>query len=118
MKRFIAVAIALLLALSVAPAMAGDDLLANQGTLTFHALSTMSTAERAALTPLTGEQLAAINGGLFVALGSALGDFVCALTACNQPPPPPPPPRGGAGSGAEGASGNPGTGGTGGTAGR
>jgi hypothetical protein len=53
MKIVISVAIALALALSVVPAMAED---------TFQAFGKMSTGEQKFVTPLTDEQLAAIEG--------------------------------------------------------
>jgi hypothetical protein len=56
MKTVISVALALILALSVMPAMAGD---------TFHALGKMSTDEQGPLTPLADNELAAIEGGFF-----------------------------------------------------
>jgi hypothetical protein len=55
MKTVISVGLAFALMLSVAPAMAGE-------TDTFQAFSTMAAGERARLTALTDEQLAAIEG--------------------------------------------------------
>jgi hypothetical protein len=56
MKTVISVALALILGLSVIPAMAGD---------TFQALSKLSTDEQGPLTPLADNELAAIEGGFF-----------------------------------------------------
>jgi hypothetical protein len=53
MKTVISIAIALALALSVVPAMAED---------TFQALSNVSAGEQQLLTPLSDEQLSAIEG--------------------------------------------------------
>jgi hypothetical protein len=55
MKTVISVGLAFALMLSVAPAMAGE-------TDAFQAFSTMAAGERARLTALTDEQLAAIEG--------------------------------------------------------
>ena len=54
MKTVISVAIALSLVLSVVPAIAGED--------AFRALSSMAAGEQELLTPLSDEQLAAIEG--------------------------------------------------------
>jgi hypothetical protein len=56
MKTVISVALALILGLSVMPAMAGD---------TFQALSKLSTDEKSPLTPLADNELAAIEGGYY-----------------------------------------------------
>jgi hypothetical protein len=56
MPTVTSVALALILALSVVPAMAGD---------TFQAFSKMSTDKQDLLTPLADNQLAAIEGGFF-----------------------------------------------------
>jgi hypothetical protein len=56
MKAVVSIALALILALSVVPAMAGD---------TFQALSKMSTDKQTLLTPLADNELAAIEGGYF-----------------------------------------------------
>jgi hypothetical protein len=53
MKGMIGVALAFALALCAAPAMAGD---------TFQAFRTLPAAERARLTPLADDQLAAVEG--------------------------------------------------------
>jgi hypothetical protein len=55
MKAAIGLVVALALTLSAVPVIAGD---------TFHALSTLSAAERASLTPLPDDRLAAVEGGL------------------------------------------------------
>jgi hypothetical protein len=56
MKTVTSVALALILALSVVPTMAGD---------TFQAFSKMSTDKQDLLTPLADNELAAIEGGFF-----------------------------------------------------
>jgi hypothetical protein len=56
MKTVISVALALILGLSIIPAMAGD---------TFQALSKLSTDEQGPLTPLADNELAAIEGGYY-----------------------------------------------------
>jgi hypothetical protein len=64
MKKALSLALALALTLAVVPAMAGDD--ETFGSKTpgmFQALSSLSSAEQAALTPLSDDQLAAIEGG-------------------------------------------------------
>jgi hypothetical protein len=57
MKIAIGLALALALALSSAPAIAGD---------TFHAFSTLPATEQASLTALSDDQLATVEGGLFI----------------------------------------------------
>jgi hypothetical protein len=63
MKKAFAVMIALMLMLSIAPAMAGDEFV-GKASDTFYALSKMATEEQGALTPLPDDQLAAITGGV------------------------------------------------------
>jgi hypothetical protein len=64
MKRALSLALALALTLAVVPAMAGDDeTFGSQTPGMFQALSSLSSAEQAALTPLSDDQLAAIEGG-------------------------------------------------------
>lgn len=63
MKKLTSIAIAFLLVLSVVPAMAGDQT-DSQATVSFQALSNLSTTESQALTPLTDTELAAIEGGV------------------------------------------------------
>jgi hypothetical protein len=63
MKRALSLALALALTLAVVPAMAGDD--ETFGSKTpgmFQALRSLSSAEQAALTPLSDDQLAAVEG--------------------------------------------------------
>src|SRR5215472_2164525 len=72
MKKFMSIAIAFLLVLSVVPAMAGDQAgsarepvtsqVVDQAPLTFHALSKLPAAERQELVPLTDKELATIEG--------------------------------------------------------
>ncbi len=56
-------AIAFALTLSVMPAVAGDVIHADRAPATFHALSQLPVGDRAALTPLSADELAAIAGG-------------------------------------------------------
>jgi hypothetical protein len=56
MKTAIGLVLAFALAFSVVPAVAND---------TFHAFSTLSAMEQASLTPLSNEQLAAVEGAAF-----------------------------------------------------
>lgn len=56
MKTVLSLALALILALSVIPAVAGD---------TFQALSKVSTDKKVLLTPLADNELAAIEGGYY-----------------------------------------------------
>ena len=60
MKKLATIAIALFVALSAIPAMAGD--LASS-TSTFQAFSNLPAAQRDTLTPLTDKELATIEGG-------------------------------------------------------
>jgi bacteriocin-like protein len=82
MKKFISIAIAFLLVLSVIPAMAGDQTgsgkepvmsqepimsqAVDQGPVTLQAFSKLAATEREALTPLTEKELASIEGGLCI----------------------------------------------------
>ena len=64
MKKFTSIAIAFVLALSVAPAMAADQT-DDQVPATFQAFRNLPATEREALTPLTDKELAAIEGSFF-----------------------------------------------------
>jgi hypothetical protein len=63
MSKLLGCAIALALTLSVMPALAGDVTPADQTPATFLALHQLPVGDRAALTPLSADQLAAIEGG-------------------------------------------------------
>jgi hypothetical protein len=75
MKTFTSIAIALLLALAVVPAMAADQTnspmesttsqAVDQAPATFQAFSNLAATEREALTPLTDKELATIEGSFF-----------------------------------------------------
>jgi putative cell wall-binding protein len=72
MKKFMSIAIAFLLALSVVPAMAADQTnstmesttsqAVDKAPATFQAFSNLAATEREALTPLTDKELEAIEG--------------------------------------------------------
>jgi hypothetical protein len=63
MSKLLGCAIAFALTLSVMPALAGDVTPADQAPATFHALRQLPLGDRAALIPLSADQLAAIAGG-------------------------------------------------------
>ncbi|MDQ3930718.1 MAG: hypothetical protein M3328_16425 [Chloroflexota bacterium] len=63
MRKLFGGAIAFALTLSVMPAVAGDVIHADRAPATFHALSQLPVGDRAALTPLSADELAAIVGG-------------------------------------------------------
>ena len=64
MKKLSIVSIVLALVLSIVPAMAAcDESIRGKTPSTFHALSGMPSGERAALIPLTDDQLASKEGG-------------------------------------------------------
>ena len=63
MRKLLGCAIAVALTLSVMPALAGGTPPADQAPATFHALSRLPAGEQAALTPLSADELAAIEGG-------------------------------------------------------
>ena len=75
MKTFTSIALAFLLALSVVPAMAADQTnspmesttsqAVDTAPATFQAFSNLSATEREALTPLTEQELATIEGSYF-----------------------------------------------------
>jgi hypothetical protein len=62
MKKLVIVVIALAVALSVVPAMAGDKSVSGKEPATFQALSKMPAPERTALTMMTDKELASVEG--------------------------------------------------------
>jgi hypothetical protein len=87
MSKLLGCAIALALTLSGMPALAGDATPADQAPATFHALSQLPVGDRAALTPLSADQLAAIVGGSHAPMAPHLDQFtletICG--ACGAP---------------------------------
>jgi hypothetical protein len=75
MSKLLGGAIALALTLLVLPAVAGDVPPADQAPATFHALSQLPVGDRAALTPLSADQLAAIEGGSHTPVAFSLNQF-------------------------------------------
>ena len=64
MKKLSIISIVLALVLSIVPAMAAsDESISGKAPATFHALSRMPSGQPAALSPLTDNQLASIEGG-------------------------------------------------------
>jgi hypothetical protein len=62
MKKLALVVVALAVALSVVPAMAGDKSVSGKEPTTFQALSKMPVPERTALTTMTDKELASVEG--------------------------------------------------------
>ena len=62
MKKLVIVVVALAVALSVVPAMAGDKSVSGKEPATLQALSKMPAAAHTALTTLTDKELAAVEG--------------------------------------------------------
>jgi hypothetical protein len=75
MKTVISVAVALILALSVVPAIAGDG---------FQALSKMSTDEQALLTPLADSELATVEGTYYGYGDTCIGCANVSVVAVEQ----------------------------------
>ena len=65
MKHLVIVVIALAVALSVVPAMAGDKSVSGTEVATLQALSKMPAPERTALTMMTDNELASVEGARF-----------------------------------------------------
>jgi hypothetical protein len=76
MRKLLGGAIVFALTLSVLPAVAADVTPADQAAATFHALSQLPVGDRAALTPLSADQLAAIEGGDHTPMLFALDQFM------------------------------------------
>jgi hypothetical protein len=76
MRKLLGGAIVFALTLSVLPAVAGDVPPADQAPATFHALSQLSVGDRAALTPLSADQLAAIAGGSHTTMAFLFDQFL------------------------------------------
>jgi hypothetical protein len=62
MKKLVIAVVALAVALSVVPAMAGDKTVSGKEPATFQALSKMPALERTALTTMTDKELASVEG--------------------------------------------------------
>jgi hypothetical protein len=65
MKKLVMVVVALAVALSVVPAMAGDKSVSGTEPVTLQALSKMPAPERTALITMTDKELASVEGARF-----------------------------------------------------